>query len=180
MNPFGTLIVSPARRITATSAVAVGWALLLLVAGCGAGDQDRAAAGNTPAAPPAAGAASSPETVDARPAASGECPLTAADVTTALGIEMAEGSSACSFTSSTSTFAEVHYEQVPAYVFGADEPTAVAGVGDKAYLGPSKELYVLAGNLSFSIHVLVSEIDTGIDGDAVQEQLARLVIQRAA
>lgn len=153
-------------------------ALLLMVAGCGGGN-DPAAAGSTPAASPAAGAQSAPETLDAQPAAAAECPLTAADVTAVLGIEMAPGSSGCAFTSSTSTFAEVYYEQVPAYVFAADEPTAVGGIGDKAYLGPSKELYVLDGNLSFSIHVLVSEIDTGIDGAAVQKELARLVIERA-
>lgn len=174
-----TITLRPAGRTVVTTGVGVAacTAVAVVVAGCGAGD-DAAGAGTPAQEPLQADGQSAPDTVEPVAAVPAVCPLTAADVTTALGIDVVEGTATCSFTSSSSTYAEVYYETVSTDVFAADEPTAVSGIGDKAYLGPSKELYVLSGDLSFSIHVLASEISSGIDGNAVQQELARLVIDR--
>jgi hypothetical protein len=154
-------------------AALLAWTLVLT----GCGGSDSASSDTAPAE--AAVEADETETA-AEPAAegSGGCPLAAADVTAVLGVDVVEGTTACSFRSSGSTFAEVYYTGVSTSAFAADEPTAVDGLGDKAYLGPSKELYVLDGDRGFSIHVLASEIDSGIDGQAAQEELARMVLDR--
>lgn len=164
-------------RTTAAGRALAALAAGMLLTGCGGAAEDRPdAAAPPPEAAPAGDGPASPENVEA--AAPQACPLTAAEVTAALGLDVVAQGATCSF-ASTSTFAEVHYATVPSDVFAADEPTAVSGIGDKAHLGPSKELYVQAGDLSFSIQVLVSQIDTGIDGDEVQKELARRVIDRA-
>lgn len=160
------------RRVTGIGLLVV---LALTLAGCG-GEGDADATGTRGIDETAA----VQDTGSDGPApAATACPLTADQVTATLGIDMVQNGTACAFVAFGATFAEAYYSNVSSDVFAADEPTAVDGVGDKAYLGPSDELYVRAGDLAFSVHVLASEISSGIDGDAAQIELARLVIDGA-
>ena len=163
-----SLPVHPTRRIAAlVLAMAIG------ITACGGGDDaDQTTADTEATAGVDDGGSESP---NATPAG---CPLTADQVTAVLGIDMGAGNSNCAFQASDGTFAEVYYADVPVEVFAADEPTAVEGVGDKAHTGPSGELYVRAGGLAFSIHVLASP--TAIDAREAQIELARLVIDGAS
>lgn len=164
---------SARARTVPTAGVLV--VMAMAIAGCGDGDgADVTAPRNTDATATAEEAG--PNGADA--AAAG-CPLTAEQVTAVLGIDMAPRGTGCSFAASGSTFAEVYYSGVPLDVFVADEATAVDGVGDEAYLGPSDELYVRDGDRGFSIHVLASESSSGVDGGAAQIELAELVIDAA-
>lgn len=155
--------VHRSRRIAGlVVAVAIG------IAGCGDGEEDQTTADTEATAGVDDVGSESQSTTPAG------CPLTADQVTAVLGIDMGAGNSSCSFQASDGTFAEVYYADVPVEVFAADEPTAVEGIGDKAYTGPSGELYVRAGDLAFSIHVLASP--TATDAREAQMELARLVI----
>lgn len=114
----------------------------LVLTSCGDGGNDLRAARTTGS--PAAEDAVAADVDVAEGAAQVDCPLTAEQVAAVLGTRMAQRESGCSFEAADGSFAEVYYSAVSVDVFAADEPTAVDGVGDEAYLGPSDELYVLA------------------------------------
>lgn len=149
----------------------------LVLTSCGDGGNDLRAARTTGS--PAAEDAVAADVDVAEGAAQVDCPLTAEQVAAVLGTRMAQRESGCAFEAADGSFAEVYYSAVSVDVFAADEPTAVDGVGDEAYLGPSDELYVLAGDRAFSLHVLASPSDSAIDGAAAQVELARLVVDSA-
>lgn len=81
----------------------------------------------------------------------------------------------CDFRASDGSYVEVYVVAVGSEVFGGDEPTAVEGVGDKAYLGPSRELYVQFGDGGYQIHVMSYEPQTGVNGGAAQIELAHTI-----
>lgn len=134
---------------------------------------DRGAAIN----PWGAGVPSEPPESAATPAPAGSCPLSAAQVTKVMGVEMAE-SGPCSWSAKDAGgVIEVYYAELPSMAFSPSDGEAVAGVGDEAYVDGAGVLYVRTGDRVLSIQVLAMGAPTGVPASKdAAVQLARLIL----